>query len=158
MKTPSFRELLVQPINLVAFGFGTGLSRVAPGTVGTLIGVGLFLVIGPLDLLWYLSATIVALIAGVWVCGSAARAFEVHDHPGIVWDEVVGYLITMTALPRDWGWMVAGFVVFRVLDILKPWPIKVIDCRMRGGLGIMMDDVLAGVVGCGLLHLALALL
>ncbi len=143
---------------MVAFGFGTGLSPIAPGTVGTSVGVGLFLMLGPLDLLWYLSATTVALIVGIWICGSAAQALGVHDHPGIVWDEVVGYLITMAGLPRGWEWMVAGFVVFRLLDILKPWPIKTIDRRMTGGLGIMMDDVVAGVIGCGLLHLAFTLL
>lgn len=123
-----------------------------------MIGIGLFLLLGRLELLWYLLATAVALIVGIWICGSAARTIGVHDHPGIVWDEVVGYLITMTALPRDWQWMLAGFVVFRVLDIVKPWPIKMIDRRMTGGLGIMMDDVVAGGVGCGLLHLVLRLL
>ena len=156
MKTPTLSELLHRPVHLLAFGFGTGLSPKAPGTAGTLVGVGVFLA-APLAIHWYL--LVIALLSGVgvWICGVSARDLGVHDHPGIVWDEVVGFLITMTALPRSWLWITAGFVVFRMLDILKPWPIKMIDRRVTGGLGIMLDDVLAGVIACGLLHITLFL-
>jgi phosphatidylglycerophosphatase A len=80
---------------------------------------------------------------------------EVHDHPGIVWDEFVGYWITLWAVPFDWVWVIAGFVVFRVFDIIKPWPVSVLDRKVDGGLGIMIDDVLAGIMACATLHLAL---
>ena len=143
---------------MLAFGFGTGLSRIAPGTMGTFVGVGLVFVADSLALISYMAVTAAALALGIWVCGTAAKKMGVHDHPGIVWDEVVGYLITMTALPKDVVWLAAGFVVFRFLDIVKPWPIKMIDRRVAGGLGIMLDDVVAGLVGCGALHVATRLL
>ena len=92
---------------------------------------------------------------GVWICGAASRQLEVHDHPGIVWDEFVGYWITLWAVPFDWVWIVAGFVVFRVFDIIKPWPVSALDRKVGGGFGIMIDDVLAGVMACVTLHIAL---
>ena len=158
MKTPSLRELLHHPIHLLAFGFGAGLSPKAPGTAGSLLGVGVFLVVPPLAIHWYLLGLALLSGAGLWICHVCARDLRVHDHPGIVWDEVVGFLITMTALPRTWLWITTGFVIFRLLDVLKPWPIKTIDRRVTGGLGIMLDDVLAGMIACGLLHITLFLL
>ena len=77
-----------------------------------------------------------------------------HDHPGIVWDEFVGYWITLWALPPTWTWIIAGFVVFRVFDIAKPWPISLLDRKVGGGFGIMIDDIVAGILACGVLHLA----
>lgn len=158
MRTPSFRELLHRPTHLLAFGFGSGLSRFAPGTVGTLVGVGGVLLSGSLSLPMYLLTTVAGMLLGVWVCEVTARDLDVHDHPGIVWDEVVGFFVTMTALPRQWPWIVAGFVIFRLLDILKPFPINKIDQQVGGGVGIMLDDIVAGIVACGLLHLAFFLL
>ncbi len=93
----------------------------------------------------YLLVTLLAFLFGVWICGVTSRAFGEHDHGGIVWDEVVGYLITMTAIPFHWAWIIVGFLVFRVFDIYKPWPILVIDKKVKGGFGVMFDDVLAGV-------------
>ena len=154
LKNPTFEELVQHPLHLLAFGFGTGLARFAPGTMGTFVGVVFFLIAGSLNLPGYALATALALALGIWICGATARDLGVHDHPGIVWDEIVGYLITMIGLPQDWLWILAGFVVFRLLDILKPWPIKTIDQRVEGGLGIMLDDVVAGIIGCGLLHVA----
>ncbi len=145
MNTPSFFSLLHNPVQFLAFGFGSGLAPKAPGTFGTLAAVPLFLLLSHGPLSFYLGFLLVALLAGVYWCGRTARELGVHDHPGIVWDEVVGFLVTMFAAPAGWTWLVAGFVLFRLFDILKPWPIRWVDRRVQGGLGIMLDDVLAGL-------------
>jgi len=154
MSTPlTVAMLLRSPVNFIALGAGTGLSPKAPGTVGTLVGIPLLLLM-PQSLPAYLLIVAIAFALGVYVCGECARDIGVHDHGGIVWDEVVGYLITMIMLPRTLGWIVAGFLVFRFFDILKPWPIRVVDQRVHGGLGIMADDVLAAVFALVVLQLA----
>ena len=126
--------------------------------MGSLVGVILVLLAARLEFSLYVLSTVVAVVVGVWICGTTARRLGTHDHPGIVWDEIAGYLITMIGLPKEWPWIAAGFVVFRLLDIIKPWPINLLDKKIRGGLGIMLDDVAAGVLACGLLHLAYFLL
>lgn len=143
------------PVQFLAFGFGSGLSRKAPGTVGTLMAVPIYLLIGDWSLLYYSLFIIVCAMLGVWICGAASRQLGVHDHPGIVWDEFVGYWITLWAVPFDWVWIIAGFVAFRMFDIVKPWPVSVLDKKVGGGFGIMIDDVLAGVMACLTLHIAL---
>ncbi|MDG2048488.1 MAG: phosphatidylglycerophosphatase A [Halioglobus sp.] len=143
------------PVQFLAFGFGSGLSRKAPGTAGTLMAVPIYLLIGDWSLLYYSFFIIVCAALGVWICGAASRQLEVHDHPGIVWDEFVGYWITLWAVPFDWAWIVAGFLAFRVFDIIKPWPVSVLDRKVGGGFGIMIDDVLAGAMACATLHIAL---
>jgi phosphatidylglycerophosphatase A len=102
----------------------------------------------------YIAVTVVLFIAGIWICNVTARDFRVHDHSGIVWDEIVGYLITMAFIPFDWLWVALGFLFFRIFDILKPWPIRWLDRRIPGGMGIMLDDVLAGVYAWVCLKLA----
>jgi phosphatidylglycerophosphatase A len=87
------------------------------------------------------------LLVGLWICGRASVALGVHDHSGIVWDEIVGYLCVMVAAPVGWEWILAGFVLFRVFDIIKPWPASYIDRRVGGGAGIMVDDIIAGIYG-----------
>lgn len=141
---PDWR-LLADPGHLLALGFGTGLVPVAPGTFGTLAGLVLYLPARRLPLVPYLLVTLAGLALGIWLCGRCARRLGQPDHPAIVWDEVVGFFVTMTAAPAGGGWLVAGFVLFRFFDILKPWPVAVLDRRVGGGLGIMLDDVLAGV-------------
>lgn len=131
---------------MLAFGFGSGLSTRAPGTVGTAVAVLCYLPLAQLDWPLYLALTLVASLAGIGICGRTARDLGVHDHGGIVWDEFAGYWITMILAPPGWVWIVLGFVFFRVLDILKPWPIKWVDAHVEGGLGIMLDDVLAGIM------------
>lgn len=156
--------LLRNPVQLLAFGFGSGLSPVAPGTVGTLAAVPLFLLVDALlartavPLLWYTLFVLATAVAGVWICERASQQLRVHDHPGIVWDEFVGYWITMWAVPAGWMWVIIGFVVFRVYDIAKPWPIGALDRRVGGGFGIMVDDMVAGVMACITLHIALWLM
>jgi phosphatidylglycerophosphatase A len=145
------------PVQFLAFGFGSGLAPKAPGTFGTLAAVPLYWLVSDLGLPLYTAFILVTAAVGIWICEAASRQLGVHDHPGIVWDEFVGYWITLWALPADWTWMVAGFVVFRIFDIAKPWPIGMLDKRVRGGFGIMVDDVIAGVMACATLHLALLL-
>lgn len=140
--------------HFLAFGFGTGLAKKAPGTWGTLAGLAvmplLYWLPLPLALLWI----VLASVFGVWLCGLVAEDLGVPDHGGIVWDEMVGIWLTLIMLPNSLLWWVLGFVLFRILDIVKPWPISWLDRRVAGGLGIMLDDMLAGVIA-GLLLLAL---
>ncbi len=145
------------PIQFLAFGFGSGLSPKGPGTAGTLVAVPLYLLLSDLNLLTYTAVVLVAFGIGIYLCGAASRKLGVHDHPGIVWDEFVGFWITMWAVPPTVTWVVIGFIVFRILDIAKPWPISSLDKNVHGGLGIMIDDVVAGVLACGVLHLAISL-
>ncbi len=141
----SARQVFGHPAHLLAFGGGAGLSPVAPGTAGTLIGVVLYWFMQPLPLVLYLAITAVLFVAGVWLCGVTARHLGVHDHAGIVWDEIVGFLIAMIAVPRGWAWLAAGFVLFRLFDIWKPWPIRYLDRHVTGGFGVMLDDVVAAL-------------
>lgn len=146
------------PVHLTACGFGTGAAAYAPGTWGTLVGIPFYIAMSGLNWPLYLLICVVMYFLGVWLCGQTAKDFNVHDHPGIVWDEVVGYLITMIAVPFEWHWVVLGFILFRIFDIAKPWPIKVIDKRVDGGTGIMLDDVLAGLLALSIMHIIIKFL
>ena len=139
------QQVLHSPVLWLAFGFGSGLSPKAPGTMGTLAAIPLYLLLAKLPLMGYAFVVLVSFIVGCWLCGEAAKRLGVHDFGGIVWDEFVGYWITMFAAPAGWLWIAVGFVLFRVFDIWKPWPIRVADQQVHGGLGIMLDDVLAGI-------------
>jgi phosphatidylglycerophosphatase A len=150
-----FNELK-DPIVFVGLGLGSGLSPKAPGTAGTLVAVPLYLVMQNMPLLWYASITLAITLMGIWVCSYSARKLGVHDHPSIVIDEIAGFLITMYAVPVGWVWLIAGFVLFRFFDALKPWPISWMDRHLKGGVGIMLDDVAAGLVSLALLHAYLA--
>lgn len=136
---------LREPVHLLALGFGSGLAPVAPGTFGSLVGVALALLV--LQAGWWvaLAAAAIASIAGVWICGESARRLGVHDHPAIVWDEVAGMMLVMLAAPATWWGTAMAFVLFRVFDVWKPWPIREVDHGMRGGAGIMLDDILAAL-------------
>ena len=151
-------DLLRHPAQLLAFGFGSGLAPRAPGTAGTLVAIPLYLLIAQWSLLHYTLVVALAALLGVWFCGVASRQLQAHDHPGIVWDEFVGFWITLWAVPVKWQWVIVGFVVFRLYDIAKPWPVSLLDRKVGGGLGIMLDDMLAGVLACLTLHIALRLL
>lgn len=152
------RPDLKNPVHLLAFGFGTGLAPRAPGTAGSLLGAVLYLPLSGLPLMGYLALLAALFAGGVWLCGRTAGDLGVPDHGGIVFDEMVGVLVAMTALPRDWLWLLMGFLLFRLFDILKPWPISLIDRRVKGGLGIMLDDLMAGIAALALLQLGLYLL
>ncbi|MCW8827733.1 MAG: phosphatidylglycerophosphatase A [Gammaproteobacteria bacterium] len=144
---------LAEPRRFLALGFGAGLAPLAPGTFGTLAAVPLYLLMQSLPAGYYLAMLLLTFLLGIWLCDVTARQLGVHDHPGIVWDEFVGYWITMFAAPAGWLWIVLGFALFRIFDVLKPWPIRWIDRRVGGGFGIMLDDVLAGVFGLAVLQL-----
>ena len=139
------------PVHILAFGFGAGLAPVAPGTFGTVVGVVIGIILQPLGLIPNALVVLVVSLGGIWICGESARRLGEHDHPGIVWDEIAGYLLTMLAAPPGWPWMLAGFCLFRFFDILKPWPIRDMDHGLSGGLGIMLDDIMAGVYAAAVL-------
>lgn len=139
------RLSLRNPVHFLALGFGSGLAAKAPGTFGSLAAIPLCLLMAPLPLTWYLAITAICVLAGFYICGKAAKDMGVHDHGAIVWDEVVGMMITFIAAPTGWVWVLVGFGLFRFFDILKPWPIRILDEKVHGGFGIMIDDVLAGV-------------
>ncbi len=137
------------PVHLLAFGFGSGLAPRAPGTLGTVAAMPFCYILLLLPQ-WYPVVLVVSFGLGIWLCGRTATDMGVHDHGGIVWDEFVGMWLTIAPLiyglvPTQWWSLVAAFVLFRLFDILKPWPIAWLDRRVDGGLGIMIDDVLAGI-------------
>ena len=154
MKTPvSVNTVFGHPIHFLAFGFGSGLAPVAPGTFGTLVGIPFFFFMASLPLWGYLSLILAFFLFGVWLCDRSSKMLGVHDHGGIVWDEIVGYLVTMIAAPAGWEWVIVGFILFRIFDIFKPWPIAYLDRHVFGGFGIMVDDILAGVYAMLILQL-----
>jgi len=144
-------KLLRQPVHLLALGFGAGLSPWAPGTFGTLVAVPIVAFVMQFGWQVHAVVTVLAALAGIYLCGESARRLDTDDHPGIVWDEIVGFSVTMLAAPRGGYWLAAGFVLFRLFDILKPWPIREADHRLLGGLGIMLDDIIAGVFAAAIL-------
>lgn len=141
------------PAHFLALGFGAGLMPWMPGTFGTVAAVPVYLLVAQLSLSYYLAATAALFVVGIYLCGITARDVGVHDHPAIVWDEIVGFLVTMTAVPLDWHSVLAGFLLFRLFDIAKPWPIGLLDRYVTGGFGIMIDDVVAGVFALGCMQI-----
>lgn len=139
------RTIFSSPVHFLAFGFGSGLAPWAPGTAGTLVAVVLEWPLRSQGIEIRFLVAVLLFVAGVWICGESSRRLGVHDHGGIVWDEIAGYFLTMLLAPEGWQWSVLGFALFRLFDIVKPWPIREIDHRLGGGLGIMVDDTLAAV-------------
>lgn len=143
---PVPKHLLKEPAVFLALGLGSGLAPKAPGTFGTLAALPLYGLCSGLPFWAYCTVVLVLGVLGVAWCGTAAERLGVHDHPAIVWDEVVGFLITMALVPASGATLAAGFALFRLFDILKPWPIRWLDRHVHGGLGIMLDDVAAGAL------------
>lgn len=139
------KKFLTQIGFFLAHGFGSGKLPWSPGTFGTLTAIPIYLLIYPFSYLLYAGIVGVMFVVGVWLCRITEKALGAHDHPSIVWDEIVGYLIAMFMAPSGWAWVLMGFVLFRVFDIWKPFPIRQIERRVRGGLGNMLDDALAGI-------------
>lgn len=152
MRSPNIAELAADPRLLLAFGFGSGLSVITPGTLGTLVAVPIYLLMAAAPLWLYATLTLLAAVAGVHLCGYASQHLGVHDHKGIVWDEFAGFWLAMLAIPPSWQNIFAGFVLFRFFDMVKPWPISWVDKKIHGGLGIMLDDILAGIATSACLH------
>jgi len=146
---------LKNPVHFLALGFGSGLMPKAPGTFGTLAAIPVYFLLKDLSITYYIISVFILSITGVAICQYTSDKLGVHDHPGIVIDEFAGYLITMIAVPFSWLWVVIGFVLFRLFDILKPWPISWLDKKVSGGFGIMIDDVLAGFFALAIMHIIL---
>ena len=141
------KDLLRDPLHLLSFGLGSGLSPRAPGTAGSLLALAVYyLCLQGLDPMLYLLLVLLATAVGVYLCGRTATALGVHDHGAIVWDEFAGLWLALFALPAGWYWPLLGFTLFRLFDIAKPWPIGWLDRRIHGGLGIMLDDIVAGTL------------
>jgi len=140
------------PVHLLAFGLGSGAAPKAPGTAGTLAAIPLYLLIQGLTPQHYLLVVLAMFLVGVWICDKTSKDLGVHDHGGIVWDEWVGFLLTLWLAPAGWLWLLLGFLLFRLFDIFKPWPIGWMDKQVAGGLGIMLDDVMAGLYAFSLLQ------
>jgi phosphatidylglycerophosphatase A len=151
----SLRTVWTNPIHFLAFGFGVGTIPVMPGTFGTLIAIPFYLIIQPLGWANYAIIVAIAFFLGIWLCGKTAQDLGHHDYPGIVWDEIVGFFCTMFFVPAHWYWIVAGFVLFRIMDIWKPWPIFWVDKHVHGGFGIMLDDLLAALYAWLLLQIVI---
>jgi len=148
---PDLKFLFAHPAHLIAFGFGSGLAPKAPGTVGTLLGLPLFWLVAAAapDLPNRIILLVAAFLFGVWACARTGRALGVADHGGIVWDEIVAFALVLMFIPAQpftpagGLWIALAFALFRLFDILKPWPISLADARLKNGFGVMFDDLLA---------------
>lgn len=149
------RISLTNPTHFLALGFGSGLAPKMPGTFGSLAAIPLLLLMADIPLIAFLTLTVFACVLGVYLCDKTANDMQVHDHGSIVWDEIAGMLITFMLVPINISTLVLGFALFRLFDIVKPWPIGPIDKKLHGGLGIMLDDIIAGFMACGVLHIVL---
>lgn len=147
------RTIWRKPLHFIAFGFGSGAMPIMPGTFGTLMAIPFYLLIQDLPLSLYILLVSALTIFGIWLCDVVSKEIDEHDPPGMVWDEIAGYGITMIGAPKGWLWVVLGFILFRIFDIWKPGLIGTIDKKVSGGLGIMLDDVVAALCACLVLHL-----
>jgi len=150
---PDLKFVFAHPAHLIAFGFGTGLAPKAPGTVGTLLGLPLFwlvVAVAP-DLPNQIILLIATFLLGIWACGRTGRALGVADHGGMVWDEIVAFALVLLFTPTGWLWIALAFALFRLFDILKPWPIRLADTHFKSGFGVMFDDLLAALYAIAIL-------
>ena len=153
VRTKALTKVWRNPIYFLAFGFGAGLIKRAPGTYGTLVAIPLYCLLSYSSDTTYIITLGFGFLIGVYICQTVCDELGLEDYPGIVWDEIVGYLTTMFLLPVQPIWIILGFVLFRFLDIFKPQPLGWVDQHISGGWGIMLDDLLAGVIACAILHL-----
>jgi phosphatidylglycerophosphatase A len=150
---PVPRSVWEKPTHFIAFGFGSGAIPVAPGTFGTFMAIPFYLMMQPLSTGHYFILLIIITALSMWLCDKVSKEINVHDHQGMCLDEIVGYLVTMFSAPHGFRWMLWGFLLFRLFDIVKPWPINLIDQKVKGGVGVILDDVLAGIYSFIVLHI-----
>lgn len=155
--TPRFRDM-ADPSVVLALSFGLGLVPWAPGTFGAAGAFLIYFAIWPLPWLWQLALTLGLLLLGCVASARTAARYAVEDHPAIVWDETVGMLMVLVLTPATPLCWVLGFLAFRTLDIRKPWPIHLVESRLRGGTAVMLDDAVAALGAAGLVWLAALLL
>jgi len=149
----NWKFLFSHPAHMLAFGFGSGLARKAPGTFGTLVAFPMYWFLAPrLSDAFFLLILVWLFSFGVWVCDVTGKALGVADHGGMVWDEIVSFMLVLFFTPPGWAWSLMAFTLFRFFDIIKPAPIKYYDSHWHGGFGVMFDDLLAA--GYALLGLA----
>jgi phosphatidylglycerophosphatase A len=147
------RLRMANPWHLLATGFGSGLSPIMPGTAGSIAAIPFWWLMTLLPLQLYSLLVLIGISVGVYLCHRTARDMGVHDHGSIVWDEFIGMWITLMAIPAmSWQWVLVGFVIFRIFDMWKPWPIRWFDRNVHGGMGIMVDDIIAGVISAAILY------
>ena len=142
---PNFKFLLSHPAHFFALGFGSGLAKKAPGTFGTIVGLLLFYALSNLTQIWHLPIIAALFFVGIPICSITGKNLGVSDHGAIVWDEIVAMMLILTFVPMDWlHWLIA-FLLFRLFDIWKPFPIRQCDAKLKGGFGVMFDDLLAAI-------------
>lgn len=144
-KSPDVSFLIAHPAHFLALGFGSGLAPKAPGTVGTIVGLPLFYLIAGYALHLQLVIIAVFFILGIYCCNVAGKALGISDHGSIVWDEIAAMMLVLTITPNLWQWWLVAFVLFRIFDIWKPFPIRQCDANLKGGFGVMFDDLLAAI-------------
>ena len=142
---PNLKLLMQHPAYFCGLGFGSGLAKKAPGTFGTLIGFPLFWLIAGYSLSMQLLIISALFVIGIYFCSATGKALGVADHGGIVWDEIVAMMLVLTFTPMQWQWWLAAFLLFRLFDIWKPFPIRQFDAKLKNGFGVMFDDLLAGI-------------
>ena len=141
---PTARFAVAHPAHFIALGFGPGLAPVAPGTVGTVLAFPIYMLFDRwLDPLALFGVIAVCFAIGVWACGRTGRDLGIADHSAMNWDEVVAMMLILLIAPAGWEWWVFAFFAFRFFDVVKPPPIRHIDRTMKGGLGVMFDDIVA---------------
>ena len=142
---PNFKLLIAHPAHFISLGFGSGLAPKAPGTFGTLAGLPLFWLISNLTFYTQLGIITLLFFVGIYCCGKTGKALGVSDHGGIVWDEIVAIMLVLTITPMQWQWWLLAFLLFRLFDIWKPYPICYFDAKLKNGFGVMFDDLLAAI-------------
>jgi len=145
VKQPDLALLLQHPAHFFGLGFGSGLARKAPGTAGTLVALPLAWMLAILPLPLQLVVISLLFIMGIPICTITGKALGVVDHGAIVWDEIVAMMLVLTFTPNQWQWWLTAFLLFRLFDIWKPFPIRQCDAHLKNGFGVMFDDLLAAI-------------
>jgi len=154
------RDVFSHPAFFLATGFGIGLIPFAPGTWGSLLGILIYLALHALGLmsLWELLIILLFFFLALWACNVVLEKSDVHDPPALVIDETVAMMLLLVTIPITTVWVIVAFLTFRVLDIFKPWPISTVDAKIKTGLGVMLDDLVAVLIGGFLIFIVRLLL